>query len=259
MAKNESLNKKSSLDDVYNAAEAMPYYNYADALKYGKSHNAFNKFSSKLFGDYIERMKASKKTINVFDIGCSYGNSAMSIIDNLNWDEVGAFWRDPSITLRNKASFNVTAWDTSPQALEYGVRRGYFDDTKAMSVNAPYDDALKEKIKNCDILCVYMVFCYYEGDSFQRLIDLFLSNRDKEKYIIYNFTPAFQSMSIIKHTPDKYLKTHPKCAIDLALSMHRNFTEQEKKNFDSDCFGNESCNFIFGVKCLPLPRYQAKL
>eukprot|EP01084_Bolivina_argentea_P229299 387056_1 len=226
MSGNQSLNQKSNLTDVYNEIEAMPYYNYADALKYGKAHNAFNKFTSKLLTNYVRTMKALNKKINVIDIGSAYGNSTMSIIDKLNWDEVGTFWKDSSVRLQNKPSFNVTAWDTSKNALEYGLRRGYFDAISELSVNAPYDEALKQKIQNADILCVYMVFCYFEGDSFQRLIDLFLSDRSKEKYIIYNFTPCFQSNSIIKHTPDKYLKTHPKCQIELALSMHRNLTEE---------------------------------
>ena len=93
---------------------------------------------------------------------------------------------------------------------------------------------------------------------YDKLIDIFLSNRNKEKYIFYNFTPAFQINGILKNTPDIYIKSHPKCTIDLTLSMHRQFTDEEKQNFDKDyCLGNESVNFIFGIKCLPLQPNKA--
>ncbi len=52
----KSLDKKSSFVDIYTHIRPQPYYNHCDKLHYGKSHNGFNKFTTEILNDYINKM-----------------------------------------------------------------------------------------------------------------------------------------------------------------------------------------------------------
>eukprot|EP01084_Bolivina_argentea_P069745 126837_1 len=119
----KAVHKKSSFVDIYTHIKPQSYYNHCDRLNYGKSHNGFNKFTSKILNNYINKMKSENKTINIVDIGCSYGNSTISIIDNLNWEQIGNFWNNDTLELKNKNNFNVIGCDISQNALNYGYKR----------------------------------------------------------------------------------------------------------------------------------------
>mmetsp|Transcript_28340 Transcript_28340/g.46571 ORF Transcript_28340/g.46571 Transcript_28340/m.46571 type:complete len:261 (-) Transcript_28340:78-860(-) len=251
----EQLKAKTKLTDVYTDTGPLAYWKWSDSLKYGHSHDGLNEFSSKLLHSFIQARKARNEKTKIVDVGCSYGNSSLSLMDQMSWKQIGEFWANPSLQCQNKRHFDVTAVDLSAAALQYGQRRDYFDRTFAMNVNDEYSDALKQHIRSADILCAYMILCYFKKDSFQQLVDLFLSDRRKPKYIFYNFTPAFQeNFGLLEWIPNVFIEKHPKCVVDVELSLHRMFTDEEKKNFakKGNSLGDESLNVIFAVKCAPL-------
>ena len=246
----KKVDNKANCEDIYTADSPMPYYKWVDAQNYGKSHDALRQFAH-LAGDLADQCKLANRKVRLVDVGCSYGNTTLALVEKLDWKQVGAFWNDESMTMIHKNSYHVTACDISQNALNYGQKRGYYDDIFCQDVNEPLSERLKQRIIDADILSVYMVFVYFTGDSFQRLVDLFLSDRSRPKYIFYNWTPLFNKNLILTSTPDKFLRKHPQCSYQVEISQHRDLTEEEQRKLtlQGTLVGKESCNFIFGIKC----------
>merc|ERR1719295_429267 len=111
---------------------------------------------------YRTRIAAQHKQIKLVDIGASFGNSTLALIENYDWKQVGALWRNETALIRNKAAFHVTATDLSRNALDYGKRRGYFDKTFVQNVDDEWDAQLAQNIVEADVLCIHMIFCYID-------------------------------------------------------------------------------------------------
>eukprot|EP01084_Bolivina_argentea_P070276 127773_1 len=235
---------KSSMEHTYYEETPLHYIQRLVPLDYGQYHDVFVNFANPLVNELLNK----KEKLKIVDLGCSYGNSSLALIDNLSWNETISFWMNQNKKqIKNKSKYDVIGVDASENALLYGVENGIYDEIFVQDFNKDFDDKLQKHIVDADILICLMATNYMFSDVWARsdiVNSLFLKERNKaNKLLLYNQVCLFQKEDI---SPDILLNKQNNWNSNKIFTKHRLLTPEESSANKSN---KESWTYVYGVMC----------
>ena len=180
----EDINEaKANLDHIYNQADPRAYFRELKKLDYAIPEVAKPIFQ-KLIGA-LQKRRAN--TIQVLDLGCSYGINAALLKHDLSMDELYDHWGEKdlsdvtsdAIIARDQRYFadldepniDVVGLDVAPNAISYGEEVGLLDETITANLETDSLSAgAKEDLASVDLVTSTGCVGYVTEKSFDRLL-----------------------------------------------------------------------------------------
>lgn len=211
---------KEDWGDIYVAPSPMPYFHVMTPTDYGRYHDQFlHIFEKELLQEFD-----IQKSLKVVEFGTSYGNTTLAYKCGMDWQTVGSVWNDDTVKLIVVRDIYVTAVDKSVEALNYGLKRGIFDEIVPFDFNTTPLPTVMTALNDADLLVMIMVSFYTRTNTYMKTFFNFLGDRKKKKVIAYNHTHAFEPRNI---TPECLFAGVKGWKSTSYFTKHRNFTEIE--------------------------------
>lgn len=181
----EDINEaKANLDHIYNQSDPRAYFRELKKLDYAIPEVAKPIFQ-KLIGALQERRD---NTIQVLDLGCSYGINAALLKHDLSMDELYDHWgqkgfsnaTSDAVIARDQRYFaeldgpediDVVGFDVAEKATSYGEEVGLLDESFTVNLESEgLSAAAKEELASVDLVTSTGCVGYVTEKSFDRLL-----------------------------------------------------------------------------------------
>jgi len=167
---------------------------------------------------------ANRSSLSAVEFGALYGNTTLAYKFNKGWDETTKIWADDAAPLVPRHSIHVMASDISGPALEYGLRRGIFNDICVHDFK-PFPPELSAAVADADMLFCLMATNYLKTLQWQRICLQFLGDRTKPKMLVYNVVAAFDKRNL---SPEVLFASIKNWRASTHFIKHRNFSDEER-------------------------------
>ena len=181
----EDINEaKADMGHIYNQCDPRSYSHELNMLDY-TIHDSAKSIFLKLIGHLQQR---HDDTVQVLDLGCSYGINAAILKYDLSMDELNNHWGQKKMmdaTPNEVASYDqqffadldanqaiqVTGLDQAENAIAYGLASGLLDEGLAVNLETePLTALAKEKLEPIDLVTSTGCVGYLTDKSFDRLL-----------------------------------------------------------------------------------------
>ena len=181
----EDINEaKANLDHIYNQSDPRAYFRELKKLDY-----VIPEVAKPIFKKLIEALQQRREnTIQVLDLGCSYGINAALLKHDLSMDELYDHWgqktfsnatseavivRDQNYFADLKATedIGVVGFDVAKNATSYGEEVGLLDDSFTVNLETELlSTSAKEELALVDLVTSTGCVGYVTEKSFDRML-----------------------------------------------------------------------------------------
>lgn len=218
---------KANFDENYHLSGPEGFAANLGQLDYGAYQQPFIDFSKPMIEQYIKTKDNKNPTL--IDIGVSYGNTTLNIVADKDWEECKEFWFDEKRSKLDKKGWHTIGVDISDEALAYDLERGILDETFKINLNEEQiGDDLADALRRSDVLSCLMSSCYFDASAWQKLVDLFLSDRSRDKLVLYNLMIPFDTR-LFEIGAQAVFNDHKNVLLQSMFTKHRNFTKFESE------------------------------
>lgn len=221
VGKPHHVENKTNWHDIYSGDNPLPYFRTMSQFDYGFFQDRF----LEIIVPHLDKVFGKETPLRTTEIGCLFGNTAMAYKFGLTWAQTGAFWEDETAQPTPIRPMHITGCDLAVGALEYGKRRGVYDETVLQDFNQPLTPSLIQNLGESDLLVLIMISSYIHTPSFLMICLNFLRDRTRRKVITYNDTCAFDTRN---WSPEAMFSNLKGWTATSHFVKHRNFTEEER-------------------------------
>jgi len=213
--------EKENFGSIYVENSPQSYIERLNPVDYGHYHDRYQEMITAELKTFAPK---NRKMIAV-ELGSSYGNTTLTYKCGYKWEAACKAWLNESEPLVNKFDVHVNAVDLSPEALEYGQKRGIFDETFQHDFSQPYSPEIAAKLQEADFVTSIMTTFYIPTERWMEGCYKFLADRTKPKLLVYNVMQAFDQRNL---TPQLLFAGIPNWTAKSTFNKHRNFTKIEQ-------------------------------
>lgn len=180
-------------DDVYDEGSPARYFQDLFTKDHAMWHDQLVELFAAELDAFVERTGGERELLAV-EFAALYGNATMAYKYGLRAHDVERAWHEDEWLPAPRHNIRVVASDLDEKRLQYGLRRGLFAEVHAHDLNEPVlPEALARHMAQADVL-VWMLGAYYMQLPlyWQRMVLQFLSDRRREKLVVYTDSPPFQ-------------------------------------------------------------------
>lgn len=168
---------KEDWGDIYVAPSPMPYFHVMTPTDYGRYHDQFlHIFEKELLQEFD-----IQKSLKVVEFGTSYGNTTLANKCGMDWQTVGSVWNDDTVKLIVVRDIYVTAVDKSVEALNYGLKRGIFDEIVPFDFNTTPLPTVMTTLNDADLLVMIMVSFYTRTNTYMKPFSTFWATEKRRR------------------------------------------------------------------------------
>ena len=217
---------KSSWEHIYGNPGPEKYYTELKEVDYGHYQDVL---LDTLKTNGLDSLGYKPgKSVNVVDIGCSYGNTSLMFTCGFTWAETVNAWKGERPLPDSRKRFHVCGIDLSENALQYGLNAGIYDSVLCTDLNDPASELTckaMEILRDADVLLMSMSSCYFDLGTLRNLFTGFLSQDPSGKLIIYDVLDTFETRDL---SPDILLPEVKPSKVIRQIAKHRNLTAEEQ-------------------------------
>lgn len=212
---------KENFGSIYVENSPQSYIERLNPVDYGHYHDRY----TELVTAELAKFAPKGRQMVAVELGSSYGNTTLTYKCGYKWEAACKAWLDEKQPLHKAFDIYVNAVDLSNEALNYGKKRGIFDETFQHDFSQPFTPEISAKLIEADFVTSIMTTFYIPTERWMQGMYTFLADRSKPKMLVYNVMQAFDQRNL---TPELLFAGIPNWTVKSSFNKHRNLTQIEQ-------------------------------
>eukprot|EP00286_Rhodomonas_abbreviata_P011604 CAMPEP_0181317644 /NCGR_PEP_ID=MMETSP1101-20121128/16582_1 /TAXON_ID=46948 /ORGANISM="Rhodomonas abbreviata, Strain Caron Lab Isolate" /LENGTH=314 /DNA_ID=CAMNT_0023425059 /DNA_START=205 /DNA_END=1148 /DNA_ORIENTATION=- len=213
----------TNFNSLYDDVTPRSYIEELAPTNYGEYHTRFSELATEEVAKF--RQVSMSSPMRAVDMGSAYGNTTLAWRCGYDWKATSEVWLNDSKPLKMSVDCHVTGVDCSAVAVDYGKKRGIFEDIIVHDFRHSVPAELGQVIEEADFMTFIMAIYFCPTEKFLEKCFKFLSDRSKPKLLAYNVAMAFDTRNL---SPEVIFASVPGWKVRSSFNKHRNLTELEQ-------------------------------